>query len=420
VEQTQAQYYQSTHGKRLPSGNISRNPPFKFEYFRRLPIFDSIAKVELYEELDPSRVEQDRLLVDDLVYFFDIRYLVFQPIVPNRPPYCDTRPEVEEYAQQVFPVQRVYQDESGLTVYKVQQPEARTELNIDFGTQGARLYQGEGWSRDEVIGDATANWSDSKVARVFVPLRQLGDYQLSFRALAFSYAGAPQQMMTVLVNGHELPEVFSIGPYWEEHALTLPGEYLKAGLNDVLLESAYAASPRNVLPSQFGIGNTGVTSPVEITVNSAGLNAGDFAYITVNGQDASTHRRGYNLAVIDPGTGAVVTGAGFDTWANQYEAQDLVDFVASIPQGYIVAVAVKDDGATNLTQAAVQALRSLGAEIDLRGTEHLSHALIGVKGATPGTALEASGEGNSYLQVGRNPDDRTLSVAVDYVNVRLP
>jgi len=89
--------------------------------------------------------------------------------------------------------------------------------------------------------------------------------------------------------------------------------------------------------------------------------------------------------------------------------------VAEIPDGYIVAVAVKDDGAPHLTESAVQALQSLGAQTDLRGTQHLSHAIIGVKGAPPGTALEASGEGNSYLHVGRNPDDRSLSVALDYV-----
>jgi len=67
----------------------------------------------------------------------------------------------------------------------------------------------------------------------------------------------------------------------------------------------------------------------------------------------------------------------------------------------------------------VEALRSLGAALDLRGTENLSHAIIGVKGAALGTALEASAEGNSYLHMGRNPDDRTLSVAVDYVNIEL-
>jgi hypothetical protein len=419
AERTQAQYYQTVHQKRLPSGNISRNPAFKFEYFRRLPIFDSIAKVELYEELDPSRIDQDRASADDLIYFFDIRYLVFQPIVPDRPPYSDTRPQVEEYVQQVFPVERVYQDQSGFTVYRIQQPEARTELNIDFGTDGARLYRGEGWSRDEVIGEATANWSDNTEARILFPLRLLGDYRMTFNALAFSYEGAPQQTISVIVNGHRLGEVLSVGPYWEEFGVVLPEEYLKVGLNELSLHFAFAHSPRVVLPADFGIGNSGVTSPVEITVNSAGLNAGDFAYITVDGQDASTHRRGYNLAVIDPQTGAVVRQAGFDTWANEYESSDLAEFITDIPGGYVVALAVKDDGAASLTEGAVQALRSLGAEIDLRGTEHLSHALIGVKGAAPGTALEASGEGNSYLHVGRNPDDRTLSVALDYVHLAL-
>ncbi len=419
AERTQVQYYQTVHQKRLPSGNISRNPAFKFEYFQRLPIFDSIARVELYEEVDAARVEQDRSLVDDLIYFFDLRYLVFQPIVPGRPPYSDTRPQVEAYVQQVFPVEKAYEDEGGLTVYRVEQPGDRTELSIDFGTEGAWLYQGEGWSREETIGEATANWADARVAQIFFPLRQIGDYELSFRALAFAYEGAPQQTMAVRVNGHKLAESFSIGPYWEEHTLSMPAEYLRTGLNEVLLEFAYAASPRDVLPGQFAIGKTGVTSPLEITVNSAGSNAGDFAYITVGENDASPHRRGYNLAVVDPRTGAVVEKAGFDTFANEFEAQDLADFVAAMPDGYIVAVGVRDDGAAHLTEEAVEALRSLGAELDLRGTEYLSHAIIGVKGAIPGTALEASGEGNSYLHVGQNPDDRTLSVALDYVNIEL-
>ncbi len=419
VERTQAQYYQSIHHKRLPSGNISRNPPFKFDYYRRIPIFDSIAQLELYQELDPARVEQDRLLSDELVYFFDIRYLVFQPIVPNRPPYSDTRPQVEGYVQQVFPAEKIYEGETGLTVYRVEQPEAQTQFNIDLGIEAARLYQGEGWSREEVIGDASANWAEAQQARFFVPLRRLGDYQMSFRALAFAYEGSPQQALRVRINGHRLPETFPIGSYWETYTLTLPAQYLKVGLNEVILEFAYAASPHDVLPGNYAIGNTGLTSPIEITVNSAGLNAGDFAYITVQGEDASTHRRGYNLAVIHPQSGAVVEKAGFDTWANEYESQDLANFIADIPEGYIFALAVKDDGAASLTEKAFQALQSLGAQIDLRGTQHLSHAIIGVKGAAPGTALEASGEGNSYLHVGKNPDERSLAVAVDYVNFEL-
>jgi hypothetical protein len=164
------------------------------------------------------------------------------------------------------------------------------------------------------------------------------------------------------------------------------------------------------------VGQTGVVSPVEITVNSAGASAGDFAYITVDGKDASTHRRGYNLAVMDPTTGAVAQRAGFDTFANEFESQDMVNFIEVIPDGHIVAVAMKGDGGAHLTEAAVEALRSLGAQLDLRTTEGLSHAIVGVKGAAPGSALESSGEGNSYLHVGKNPDERNLSVALDYVH----
>jgi hypothetical protein len=419
AERTQAQYYQAIHHKRLPSGNISRNPPFKFDYFRRIPIFDSIAQLELYQELDPARVEQDRLLAEELIHFFDLRYLVFQPIVPNRPPYSDTRPQVEQYVQQVFPIEKTYEDVEGLTVYRVDQPKAQTPLQIDFGTEASRLCQGEGWSREEVIGDASANWAEAQRARLFVPLRELGDYEMTFRALAFAYEGSPQQTARVVVNGHRLPESFPIGAYWETYALTLPIEYLRVGLNEVVLEFAYAHSPHDVLPGDYAVGDTTVTSPVEITVNSAGLHAGDFAYITVGGEDASVHRRGYNLAVIHPQNGEVLEMAGFDTWASEFESQNLAQFIRQLPEGYIVAVAVRDDGAANLTEDAVQALRSLGAQVDIRGTEHLSHAIIGVKGATPGTALEASGEGNSYLHVGRNPDERTLSVALDYVNIEL-
>ncbi len=179
------------------------------------------------------------------------------------------------------------------------------------------------------------------------------------------------------------------------------------------MEFAYLASPHDVFPGNFAVGETGATSPVEIDLHSSQ----EFAYITVGGEDASTHLRGYNLAVIDPRKGEVIDKAGFDTGDNESESQALVHFIAQVPEGAIVVVAVKEDGARSLTDQAVEALRSLGGEADLRGTEGFSHALIGVKGAPPGSALEASGEGNSYLHVGKNPDERTLALALDFVTI---
>jgi hypothetical protein len=161
-----------------------------------------------------------------------------------------------------------------------------------------------------------------------------------------------------------------------------------------------------------------------IEVNSGG--PADFAYITVGGeeggqddghpiQDGSVHRPGYNVAVIDAGTGRLLQRQGFDTTPDGGPAQAaaLAAFLDAIPQGQIVAVAMQGDGAAGLTAEAVAALRSIGSEVDPRGSSGWSHAIVGVKGAAPGTALEAAGPDNGWLRVA--PDRRTLAVAVDTI-----
>jgi hypothetical protein len=66
-----------------------------------------------------------------------------------------------------------------------------------------------------------------------------------------------------------------------------------------------------------------------------------------------------------------------------------------------------------LNEAAVSALHSIGGQADPRNSSGWSHAIIGVKGATPGTALEAAGPETGWLRV--EPDRRTLAVALDSV-----
>jgi hypothetical protein len=67
----------------------------------------------------------------------------------------------------------------------------------------------------------------------------------------------------------------------------------------------------------------------------------------------------------------------------------MADFVASIPEGRIVAVAVRDEASRLLNEEAVQALRTIGAGGDMREKFRWGHAVIGVKGAQPGQAVES-------------------------------
>jgi hypothetical protein len=119
------------------------------------------------------------------------------------------------------------------------------------------------------------------------------------------------------------------------------------------------------------------------------------------------------VAVIDPRSGKLLDRQGFDTTASgsELEAEALAGFIAAVPQGQIVVVAMQGDGAVHLTGTAVAALSSIGGQADPRGTAGWSHAIVGVKGAAPGTALEVAGPDSGWLRVA--PDRRTLAVAVD-------
>jgi hypothetical protein len=258
---------------------------------------------------------------------------------------------------------------------------------------------------------------------MFLPAREPGDYRLSLVAAPFTWEGSPLQRATVQVNGRALPQRLTFGPGWASYELRVPAEYIKMGLNVVAFEFDYAESPYDRLPGDFAIGDTGVNTPVDIKVNSVG-GEGGFAHIGVgrdSDTDISVERRGYNLVVLDERTGAVLERRGFDTAGSATESRLLAEYIAGIPEGRIVVAAVRIDGGRNLTEQAVMALGTIGAKADLRNTENRSHAIIGVKGAAPGTALELAPADNAFLYLGHNMDQRTLAVAVDSITwVRQP
>ncbi len=411
AEDTRTQYYQSVHGKFIFPGNIQRNPPFLFEYFDRVSLFHSLDELEFYQPLPEDAVAKDRAVAPALLSFFDVRYVVVHPSIPGRPPYSDTREAVLDYVRQVLPLGDKIYDRDGVIAYRIKQAPLPAKQQIAFGADAAHLYQAEGWDRDESIYGEQANWANRQGARLLVPFRELTDYQLTLRVLPFAYPQSPKQTMDLVVNG-QLVQRFELKAAWEDYTVILPASVLHAGINEITLRFAYLVSPREVLPANFAIGTTGVTSPVDIAVNAAGLGS-----IKVNGREASLLGRGYNIVVVDPKTGAVFRTKVFDTVTDRSQSRGLTDFIAEIPKDFIVAVASQGDVAESLGNLTVEGLHSLGGQVDIRQNPGRSHALIGVKGAAPGTALEQSKEGASFISVGRSPDDRTLAAAVSSLTV---
>lgn len=420
-ELTLVQFYQTVHAKPMLGGNISRAPAFKLDYFRRLPLFQAITEVEFGRPVAPEVDAAARAQAADLMYLYDVRYLIILPPIPGRFPYADTYAATRNYVLGLLPVEpQPFYDQEGVQAYRVRQPPGSPSFELDLGAPGSAAYRGEGWHDDEQPFGATANWVGARRARLFLPVRDAATlpYRLSVRAHPFAYPGGPPQAMQVALNDALLGRPVTLDADWRTYEFDLPPGFVRDGLNRLTLMFDWTARPRAVLDGDAAIGQTGVQAPIDIEIHAAA----DFAYITLEDDasarvDASAGRRGYNVALVDPRNGHLLAKQGFDTAANAYEADRLAAFVEDAPPGTIVVAATRGPAADHLTDRAWAALQRIGASRDPRQTPGAAHALIGIQGAPPASAAEAMQSGSAYLRVGRLPDRRELAAAVDWVRL---
>jgi hypothetical protein len=204
-----------------------------------------------------------------------------------------------------------------------------------------------------------------------------------------------------------------MSPGWQEYTFDITPQ---PGINHLWFVFRYAESPRDKL-QQAMIGNTGVQSPVNIEIH-----AFDQAFITLTdavGQqtDASFGRRGINVTVLDPKSGKVLDKQGFDTVANDYEVERLVEHLNGIEDGRIVLIATREGAGDFISSELVSALQRLGSAVT--SPEQLAgraYALAGVAGATPGSAAETIDDADAYLAI--SGDFRTLAAAFDWLAIK--
>ena len=128
--------------------------------------------------------------------------------------------------------------------------------------------------------------------------------------------------------------------------------------------------------------------PLDILIQSAWTNSVGYAIIDINQQSAMQTGRGFNLVVLDQNSGEILQTGHFDTYVSADNTADMVEFINNISSGRIVLAAVSDEGRSQLDEAAFQALESLGsAKIRSLGFRDM-WAIIGKKGAAPGSVPE--------------------------------
>jgi len=133
---------------------------------------------------------------------------------------------------------------------------------------------------------------------------------------------------------------------------------------------------------------------IKLQVESGGGDGKGKAQISINnGRELKyvNYGRGLNVAVLDENTGEMISFACFDTFAKEC-GDYFAEFIENLPNGRIVAIAVKDTAVgvetNSLSDKALATCKSLGSkEIDKLGMRD-SWALIAKKGE-PNAAKEA-------------------------------
>ena len=145
------------------------------------------------------------------------------------------------------------------------------------------------------------------------------------------------------------------------------------------------------------VGDTGVLSSAEILVQSGGgQGVQRVAHLIVDGRDLTRRERGFHVATLNAPSGQILHWSTFDLFDDVTAADRMAQFLEESPDGCIGAFAVCDDGSVNMTAELEKALVNFGlrlaARVDrepaLLGLRY-GLAAIGVKGAAPGTALQA-------------------------------
>lgn len=393
-----AQWYQTAQQHPILNGNTSRNPELKFQYFAEAPVLDSLIAVQTGHAVDDATRSRDRALAPQVLHFLGTRYVIWH--TPYETVNRDVADKTRAYLESVLPVTQIsesYANERGVVAYRVKPGPATEEVTINPTHPLARLYLGEGWGA--LGGDAL--WMQRNEATIFLPLDAPRATRLTLQGVRRSGSD-----LTLRVNGHTIARTASASA--ENYDFSIPAGVLHAGMNVLTLE---AGTLTRVAEANL---------PLSIVARSAGEEQGAFGHIYVNGEDESPNERGYNIVVLEPHTGQVLARGNFDTFNSEGESQRLAEFIDRVAPGEIVAVAASDEASFHLTPSAVDALRSIGGQQDLRGKFRWSHALIGVKAAPSASASEAASETRvSQVMLNAPLTEPTIAARVSAIRIEI-
>lgn len=221
----------------------------------------------------------------------------------------------------------------------------------------------------------------------------------------------PDTHVTVELGGHVIMER-TLEPEWHWYRTMIPAEALEAGLNYAHVTQRL---PPPEAPTPRAIGRTGTKVAAQLQV-TADLEAEAPLRFVLGRTTVDVVERGVTAFAIDdadahgPGLRSLGT---FDTYRDAHAGRRLAEVVDRLPVGQVVVLGLGQSGLARWDRPAQAALAALGGQtrLDARSWD-TRYVMIGVRGAAPGTALEAlTHEGPAEVWVGRPASQRYEGVA---------
>lgn len=263
-------------------------------------------------------------------------------------------------------------------------------------------FTGAGFGPARSVAGRRAAWVEDEAVLV-LPVRYATDLEL---ALLLRPA-RPQLTVRVEVGGHVVMDR-ALVPGWAWYRATVPTEALAAGLNYLhITQSRPAPGPRPPRP----IGATGQHTPVEIEVISDPEAAVPLRF-ALGRTTIDIARPGITAFAIEASPSPDAPGyrplGTFDITGDVHAAGRLARTIEGLAPGQPVALGLARSTLVEPSAAVDEVIASLGGRVRLRPSpERPGYALIGARGAAPGTAREAIGtRGPARARVGRPAAER--------------
>lgn len=376
-----AQFRQIFHRHAIIGGHVSRIPPWKLDYFRRIPLIQAVLYLQDEKKaLTPPEyflTAEPENLVETLkrnAFFLNLGYIIVRKDI--MPP--DVIPGLRGLIKDILNFKLIKEDEKA-EIWKSAETEPGNQTICRFPAHPLQNY---------LCLNPYFEVRDDSEGKYVYPLKNemtfllpVGSEPINSISLELKYLnekpGSFANLNAFLED--ELIGRTHVYDRWTEIEFNV-----RPDVKGRHLRLTWSSGNAEFMKTKLGH----LDIQKRLLVFSSHLSAGLKPFIRKDSKDMIRPKRGYNLVVLSPDTLEATKSGSFFQNIWEGEIEGLIDFIEAIPSGHIVMMCYWDDSDCKLFQELAQALQQLGGTVNPWTYKFGCYSMIGIKDSPPGTAIE--------------------------------